>query len=142
MTVAFTCHPVERMRIGRFEFVKASLKLESDADVEEFRTLLDAQPGFIKQKVRELSVEAANAVAAKFMSGRKITGIDTTRNSMGAPQPQQNGEPTDPVAEPSDSESEDGEAGEEGSEEGGADTNVNDAAAAATPLRFGTRTAE
>lgn len=137
MTVAFTCHPTERLKLGRFEFVKASLKLESEEDVEEFRALLDKQPLFIKQRVRELSVEAANAVAAKFLAGRKVNGIDTTRNSIGAPQPQAGGDPTDPVAQPEDGGPDEGDGEGDGED---ADSNVNDSAA--TPLRFGTRTAE
>jgi hypothetical protein len=131
MTVAFTCHPAERLKLGRFEFKKASLKLESEDDVAEFRALLEKQPPFIRTKIRELSVAAADAVAAKFKAGQKITGIDTTRNSMGAPQPQAAGNPTDPVGDESEG---------EGGGDDGADTNVNDSAP--SPLNFGKRTAE
>lgn len=97
MTTVFSSHPTDRFKLGRFQFEKGTLRLD-DADADEFRELLDKQPGFIKSQVRELSVDAANKLAEKFQSGRKVTGVDTTRNSIAAPQPQKDGLPIDPVS--------------------------------------------
>lgn len=82
----YSSHPVARLKLGRFQFERGVLTIPAE-DEPEFDKLLAAQPATIRGRVKKVSVDAANRVAASFKQSRMYAGIDTTRNTIEAIDP-------------------------------------------------------
>lgn len=70
----YSSHPVSNYQIGRFQFNNSTLTLGNDDDISEFEGLLKTLPLYERNKVRTLSIDAANALAIE--TGRITKGFD------------------------------------------------------------------
>lgn len=72
----YTCHPLQRFVIGKFEFEQGALRLPLE-EAEAFDAMMAKQPPLIQARVKKIDVEAANEVAAKLAAVR-VRGTDTS----------------------------------------------------------------
>ena len=83
---SYTSHPVDKFKIGRFQFERGVLNLD-EKDSKEFDELLAAQPISVSRKVKKLDSSMADQIAKAFQRGRMSQGVDTTANSVEALDP-------------------------------------------------------
>lgn len=57
-TVTFSSHPIQNFRIGNYQFVNSQLVV-AEKDAQGVRNMLDKLPLSERQKIQEVSVEAA-----------------------------------------------------------------------------------
>lgn len=79
--VHYTSHPAPNFKIGKYQFTKSKLTL-TPAEAEKFDALLADHPGWIRCKVRKLDESAANALIAAHLTGKMVSGVDTTANTL------------------------------------------------------------
>lgn len=85
MSKYFTCHPIQSLKIGKFEFERGSLALE-EAEAKELRKLLASSPIVIRSRVREIDVEKAQEIAASNVEKPAATkGSNSLTASLKAP---------------------------------------------------------
>lgn len=95
--VQWTSHPILSLVVGGFQFIDGLLKIKKGhEDVERFEKLVesfaDDPSSPITQNVRKIDVDAADAIAQKFLeerAGRVTVGVDTTNNGVPSPTPQE-----------------------------------------------------
>lgn len=83
----YSCHPLERFKLGRFQFEKCRLELKTQADVQEFEELLaqlEVSSPVVRRKVKTLSASAAEEFVRKLQQGEAINGTATSESLRAA----------------------------------------------------------
>ena len=83
-SVIFSSHPIQRLSLGKYDFVNGQLLVDS-ADVAEFEQMLEQQPPAIRYGIKKIDRASANRLAQSILGSRQIVGIDTTASSLDAP---------------------------------------------------------
>jgi hypothetical protein len=74
MEKIYTCHPIQKLSFGlKFKFDKGMMILRDKASIEEFDALLEKLPIANRRKVKTISLDIANKIAA---APRAIRGFD------------------------------------------------------------------
>lgn len=81
----FSSHPIQRFKLGRFQFDRGTLTLSGD-DLSEFEKLLnsDKLPARDRNVVKEIDRESAERAAQRFLDTKRVRGVDTAgvRNNL------------------------------------------------------------
>lgn len=64
-----TCLPIQRFKIGRFQFEKGVLNLYEDSDVSDFRKLLEGLPPVDRNQIKIIDREAAERLVRPVEPG-------------------------------------------------------------------------
>jgi len=75
-TVTFSSHPVGAFKVGRFQFTNGQLILTT-AEAQEFESLLERMPPRDRNRVRKIDRQAAEKMAERFLTTRRVRGVDT-----------------------------------------------------------------
>lgn len=81
-STTYSSHPIERFRIGGYQFEKGSLTLEGD-DVQKFEKLLESAPPREQATVKKIDVDSVNKLAKSFLSSNRTRGVDTSADRPG-----------------------------------------------------------
>lgn len=76
---------IPSLQLGPYQFERGLLKFDDSAKAAAFEELLDEQPVQLKNQVRKVNVGAANQLVRDLTQGRMITGVDTSANTLQAP---------------------------------------------------------
>lgn len=76
--VVFSCHPVQRLKIGRFQFEDGVLQLEGD-DLKEFEDIIGSKsfPVFERNRIKKLSTSAVDAIVNRFRRDQATKQFDS-----------------------------------------------------------------
>jgi len=75
-TGRWTCHPIQRFKISRFQFENGLLELTKAADVAEFTQMLSELPMTERMRIKDVDITAAEKVVADYIAQQgKVTQV-------------------------------------------------------------------
>lgn len=78
----WTCHPIQRFGVGRFQFENGLLELDNAVDVAEFEKVLSELPVTERMRIKGIDLDAAEKVAREYMA-RQSKATKTIDSSIG-----------------------------------------------------------
>jgi len=81
-TANYTCHPIQKFQVARFQFLNGQLKLEGEADIAEFQEVLDGLDPIVRQNIRTVSVAVADAIAKAHQQPQAMAGLGNSGASQ------------------------------------------------------------
>lgn len=76
---------IPNLSLGKYQFERGQLKFDNRRDAADFEELVGQQPVQIRNQIRKVDVATADQYIRALTEGRVVTGIDTSANTLQAP---------------------------------------------------------